>query len=47
MDLDDDELLEETIREKVTKESFLSMVESASNGGNFLKIITLLLNSSR
>jgi hypothetical protein len=42
MDSNDDELLEETIQDKVTKESFLSMVESASNGGAFLKIIPMI-----
>jgi hypothetical protein len=47
MDLDDDKLLEETIQDKVTKESFLSMVESTSGSGDFQKIINLLLNSSQ
>jgi hypothetical protein len=47
MDSDDDELVEEIICNRVTKESFLSMVETASDGGDFLKIITLLPNSSQ
>jgi hypothetical protein len=47
MDSDDDELVEEIICNRVTKESFLSMVETASDGGDFLKFITLLPNSSQ
>jgi len=46
-DLDDDELVQETIRNKVTKESFISMVEAASDGGDFLKVINLRPNSSQ
>jgi hypothetical protein len=46
-DSDDDELVQETIRDKVTKESFISMVEAASDGGDFLKVINLLPNSSQ
>jgi hypothetical protein len=46
MDSDDDDLLaEEALGDKVTKESFLSMVENASEGGDFLKILNLLPNS--
>ena len=41
------ELVQETIRDKVTKESFISMVEAASDGGDFLKVINLLPNSSQ
>ncbi len=48
MDSDDDDLLaEEALGDKVTKESFLSMVENASEGGDFLKILNLLPNSSQ
>jgi len=45
IDSDDDELVQETIRDKVTKESFISMVEAASDGGDFLKVINLRPNS--
>jgi hypothetical protein len=38
-------LAKETLGEKVTKESFLSMVDNASEGGDFLKILDLLPNS--
>jgi hypothetical protein len=47
MDSDDDQLMEEFIRDKVTKESFLAMIESATTGGDFLNIINLLPNSSQ
>jgi len=40
LDSDDDELVENAIRDMVTKESFLSMVKASSEGANFLKIIT-------
>jgi hypothetical protein len=46
-DSDDDDLVENTISDKVTKESFLALVEAASNGGDFIKIINLLPNSSQ
>ena len=46
-DSDDDELVQETIHDKVTKESFISMVKAASDGGDFLKVINLLPNSSQ
>jgi len=46
-DSDDDDLVENTICDKVTKESFLALVEAASNGGDFIKIINLLPNSSQ
>jgi hypothetical protein len=46
-DSDDDELVQETINDKVTKESFISMVKAASDGGDFLKVINLLPNSSQ
>jgi hypothetical protein len=39
MDSNNDELVKEIIRDRDTKESFLSMVETASDGGDFLKII--------
>ncbi len=44
---DDDELIQETIHDKVTKESFISMVKAASDGGDFLKVINRLPNSSQ
>jgi len=44
---DDDILAEETLEDKMTKESFLSMVENASEGGDILKILNLLPNSSQ
>jgi len=47
MDSDDDELVNEIIQDKVTKESFLQMVENASIGGDLLKITNLLPNSSQ
>ena len=47
MDSDDDELVDETIWDKVTKESFLQMVENVSIGGDLLKIINLLFSSSQ
>jgi hypothetical protein len=47
LDSDDDELVENAIRDMVTKESFLSMVKAASEGADFLKIINLLPNSSQ
>jgi len=47
MDSDDDELVDEIIRDKVTKESFLQMVENVSIGGDLLKIINLLFSSSQ
>jgi len=47
MDSDDDELVDETIWDKVTKESFLQMVENVSIEGDLLKIINLLPNSSQ
>jgi hypothetical protein len=47
LDSDDDELIDEIIHDRVTKESFLSMVETASDGGDFIKIINLLPNSSQ
>jgi hypothetical protein len=47
MDSDDDQLMEEIMRDKVTKESFLAMIESATTGGDFLNIINLLPNSSQ
>ena len=37
MDSDGDELIEEIIHDRVTKESFLSMVETAFDGGDYLK----------
>jgi len=37
-DSDDDELAEEIMRDKITKERFLSIVESASEGADILKI---------
>ncbi len=39
-DSDDDDLVENTISDKVTKESFLALVEAASNGGDFIKLST-------
>jgi hypothetical protein len=47
LDSNDDELVENAIRDMVTKESFLSMVKAASEGADFLKIISLLPNSSQ
>jgi hypothetical protein len=47
MDSDDDQLMEEIMRDEVTKESFLAMIESATTGGDFLNIINLLPNSSQ
>ncbi len=47
LDSDNDELVDEIIRDRVTKECFLSMVETASDGGDFLKSINLLPNSSQ
>ena len=47
MDSDDDQLMEEIMRDKVMKESFLAMIESATTGGDFLNIINLLPNSSQ
>jgi arsenate reductase-like glutaredoxin family protein len=44
---DDDILAEETLEDKMTKESFLSMVENASEGGDISKILNLLPNSSQ
>jgi len=41
MDSNDDELVDEIIRDKVTKESFLQMVENVSIGGDLLIIINL------
>ena len=41
MDSDDDELVNEIIRDKVTKESFLQMVENVSIGGDLLIIIII------
>jgi len=48
LDSDDDDILaEETLEDKMTKESFLSMVKNASEGGDILKILNLLPNSSQ
>jgi hypothetical protein len=47
LDSDNDELEEEVIRDKVTKESFLQLIEKASEGGDLLKVINLLPNSSQ
>jgi len=47
LDSDDDELEEEVIRDKVMKESFLQLIEKASEGGDLLKVINLLPNSSQ
>jgi hypothetical protein len=47
MDSDDDQLTEEIMRDKVTKESFRAMNESATTGGDFLNIVNLLPNSSQ
>jgi hypothetical protein len=47
LDSDDDELVENAIHDMVTKDSFLSTVEAASEGADFLKIINLLPNSSQ
>ena len=45
MDSDDDDLLaKETLGDKVNNESFLSMVDNASEGGDFLKILNFLPN---
>jgi hypothetical protein len=46
-DSDGDELIEEIIHDRVTMESFLSMVETAFDDGDYLKIINLLPNSSQ
>jgi hypothetical protein len=45
MDSNDDELVDEIIQDKVTKESFLQMVKNVLIGGDLLKIINLLPNS--
>ena len=47
LDSDNDELEEEVIRDKVTKESFLQLIEKASEGGDLLKVINRLPNSSQ
>jgi hypothetical protein len=47
LDSDNDELEEELIRDKVTKESFLQLIEKALEGGDLLKVINLLPNSSQ
>jgi len=47
LDSIDDELEEEVILDKVTKESFLQLIEKASEGGDLLKVINLLPNSSQ
>jgi hypothetical protein len=47
MDSNDDQLTEEIMRDKVRKESFLAMIESATTGGDFLSIVNLLPNSSQ
>jgi len=46
-DTDDEELRLEGLRDKITKESFLSMVENATVGADLLPIIELLPNSSQ
>jgi hypothetical protein len=43
----DDEVAMETVRDEVTKQSYTAMVDSATTGTNFLKLIDLLPNSSQ
>jgi hypothetical protein len=43
---DDDESLNESVRDKVTKQSFAKMLERASSGQELLPIVDLLPNSS-
>jgi signal recognition particle GTPase len=47
MDSNNEELVKKTIKDYVTKESFLSMIDNVSEGGDLLKIINLLPNSSQ
>jgi hypothetical protein len=44
---DDDESLKESVRDKVTKQSFTEMLEKASSGQELLPIVDLLPNSSQ
>jgi hypothetical protein len=44
---DDDESLKESVRDKVTKQSFAKMLERASSGQELLPIVDLLPNSSQ
>jgi len=47
VDTDDDEIEKECLRNRTTKESFLSLIEDATNGDEILRIIDLLPNSSQ
>ena len=47
VDTDDEEYTQEVIRDKTTKESFLSLIDSASEGADLIRIINLLPNSSQ
>jgi hypothetical protein len=46
-DTDDEEFTQEVIRDKTTRESFLSLIDSASVGADLIQIINLLPNSSQ
>jgi hypothetical protein len=46
-DSEDEELAQEVIQDKTTRDSFLLMIDAASDGANLMKIISLLPNSSQ
>ena len=47
VDSDDEELDRENIRDGTTKESFLSLIDAATGGLDFIRIIELLPNLSQ
>ena len=46
-DVDDDEIVEENLRDGLTKQSFSSLINNATTGTDLLKIFDLLPNSSQ
>jgi hypothetical protein len=46
-DDDDDEIVQESLRDSITKQSFVSMIDSATTGSDVIKITDLLPNSSQ
>jgi hypothetical protein len=46
-DSEDEELAQEVIRDKTTRNSFLLMINAASDGADLIKVINLLPNSSQ
>jgi hypothetical protein len=47
VDTDDDEIEKEFLRDRTTKETFVSMIDSATQGEDLLRVIDLLPNSSQ